>query len=277
MKPELFIGVCCTLTDFTENKINIKKSLDNLANAFNHNCYVLIVIQSKNIPIINFTSEKYNIEIIHDINLNVSNARNICIEKALDYNIKYVLFHDASIYWTKNAANFINVNKGLTPKVNVKFSDRPMREDTIEDMHSKTGKINPIYHPFIWSYLFNKEDISELRFNINFGPGENTNFKSGEDVLFLFEFFKKNKNTQIIMPKDNIYVYHPPREDNYSKHLLYAKGQGQMFKILIKKYPSIQIYFDLFLFFGNGIYRLLLCKKNSTKILFKRIHGFFKR
>nr|WP_303621773.1 glycosyltransferase family 2 protein [Providencia rettgeri] len=123
LKCELFIGVCCTQADFIKNKNRIKKSIDNLACAFNYNCNVLIVIQNKSFSTISLRAEKYHIEVQYENELNVSNARNICIEKALHYNSKYTLFHDASIYWSKNAANFINFNKGNTPKVNVIFNN----------------------------------------------------------------------------------------------------------------------------------------------------------
>ncbi|BBU98261.1 hypothetical protein KYI78_12040 [Providencia rettgeri] len=275
MKCELFIGVCCTQADFIKNKNRIKKSIDNLACAFNYNCNVLIVIQNKSFSTISLRAEKYHIEVQYENELNVSNARNICIEKALHYNSKYTLFHDASIYWSKNAANFINFNKGNTPKVNVIFNNNLDNID-LNYLNSSIKKINPIYEPFVWSYLFNTKDISELHFDTNFGPGENTRYKSGEDVIFLFDFFERKKNNQIVVPNENVYVYHPPRESDYSKHLLYAEGQGKMFRVLIKKHPSIRIYLDLCLFFGNGIYRLLLCRKNSHKILYKRLNGFWK-
>ncbi|HGX6201730.1 TPA: hypothetical protein ACJHM0_003431, partial [Shigella dysenteriae] len=65
------------------------------------------------------------------------------------------------------------------------------------------------------------------------------------------------------------------REKDFSKHKIYAKGQGRVFKILLKEYFSIRLLMDCILFFGNALVRCIFFRKNSFYILKERCVGFF--
>lgn len=276
MNNSLFVGLCATFSDFHKYKNQLTESFFNLDHAFNGNCFFYLVIQGDQFDLIDSDFGNINIEVKYESFLGISNARNLCIEKATDLKLQFVLFHDASIYWTKIAAEFIFKNRDLTPKVNIYFSDN-IKEVYNSDynMNGEGRKVNPIYDAYIWSYLFKLEDVSKLKFNLNFGPGQRTHYKSGEDVLFLFDVFDRRKSYNIYESDKKITIYHPPREKNLSKHLLYAKGQGKIFQILLTRYLSFFILKDIILFFGNAIFRCLLLKKNSFKILLQRVSGFF--
>lgn len=273
MNYEFFVGLCLTVTDFHKYKNQLTESFLNLDDAFNGNCFFYLVIQGDKSDLIDYDFGSLNVEVKYESFLGISHARNLCIEKATDLNSQFVLFHDASIYWTKIAAEFIFENRNVTPKVNICFSDEIKNSD-VYVLDGNKSKVNPIYDTYVWSYLFKLKDIYSLQFNINFGPGQNTVYKSGEDVLFLFDVFNQKKSFNVYKSNRNIVIYHPPRDSDFSKHLLYAKGQGKIFRILVNKYLSLYLLKDIILFFGNAIFRCLLMKKNSIKILLQRVSGF---
>ncbi|WP_318480491.1 hypothetical protein [Photobacterium leiognathi] len=274
MKNSLFIGLCTTYSDFYKYQHTLIESFSYLDRSFDGNCFFYMVIQGDDIEKLEPKLTRLNVHVRHESYLGVSNARNLCIKKALEIGAEYILFHDASICWTEDAANFIFRYKDVMPKVNVSFSDGIKKYDCLDLIGSKR-KVNPIYDTYVWSYLFKLDDISGLKFNLDFGPGQNTNFKSGEDVLFLFDVFSIRQSYNVFESEKKIMIYHPPRDSDFSKHLLYAKGQGKMFRILLARFLSFSIVKDIILFFGNAIFRCLLLKKNSLKILLQRVSGFF--
>lgn len=279
---ELIIGVCVTKTDFDKYRNRLFQSLKNLYSAFKTNCVVYIVLQSDSACEISegFYGEEW-IKLVNIHYMGISNARNLCIEKAQSISAKYIIFHDASLYWTPSAAEFIFKYKEhpVTPCVNISFEDhvephicRGLTKHT-NVMSSKITKNNPIYNSFVWSYLFRVADINSSRFDLNFGPGDSTIFKSGEDVLFLFEYFSKDK--RVIMPRNSgVLISHPPRPGDFSKHLLYAYGQGALFRKLVKEHFNIRLLIDVVLFFGNAIFRCIMLRKNAFPILINRLKGF---
>ncbi|HIF9331026.1 TPA: hypothetical protein ACX6RL_003339 [Photobacterium damselae] len=274
MRKSLFVGVCATSDDFFKYKNSLVKSFSSLNNAFNGDCFFYLVIQGEKSEEVNFTSEEIDYYVEYESFLGVSNARNLCIKKAVDIDAKYILFHDASICWTNDAADYIYIYKNKTPKVNISFSN-DIKEFYNFILNGRKRKVNPIYDAYIWSYLFKLEDVSNLKFDLNFGPGQSTYYKSGEDVLFLFDVFNRRKSYDVYESNKKVIIYHPPRDTNLSKHLIYAKGQGKIFQILLSRYFSLFILKDIILFFGNAIFRCLLLKKNSFKILLQRVSGFF--
>lgn len=277
---ELFIGICTTKEDFEKYKNSLYSSLMNIYSAFNGDCLVYIVVQSGGYfdTSSDFLDEEW-IVVENTQYMGVSNARNMCIDIALENSSKFIIFHDASIHWSRSAAEFVYANKEInaTPCVKVLFADD---FNISGDLKSKTNEVlseiknnNPIYNSFVWSYLFRLDAINLIRFNLSFGPGQYTKFKSGEDVLFLFEYFTVNR--KIIVPKNgDCCVIHPPRPTDYSKHLLYAYGQGALFRKLLNKHYSIQLLADIMLFFGNAIFRCITFRKNAFPILIGRLKGF---
>ncbi|MGL4447925.1 MAG: hypothetical protein ACRCZA_01355 [Shewanella sp.] len=274
---DLLVGVCLTKTDWLAHKKTLVRSFQHIVDAWGGNAFVYVVLQgNKDVKILNADFPDY-LHLFETDFMGVSNARNLCLEHAKEISAEFILFHDASIFWPKNSAEFISSNRYTHPKVKVRFSDSVIdcfAEKT--ELHGKKRKINPIYNTYIGSYLLKVSDVDGIIFNEAFGPGQNTRFKSGEDVLFLFDYLQKIKACHVF-EADECYVFHPKRSLSYDKHLTYASGQGKIFRILLAKYPSFLLYRDSILFFGNAVMRCLLGKPNALRILKQRLIGFFDR
>ncbi|AUY77095.1 hypothetical protein [Escherichia coli] len=277
---ELFIGVCVTYDDFNKYKLQLLSSLKNLYNSFAGDCSVYIVIQSERCSFdYRYSYPTDWIEFYETDYFGISNARNLCIEACLRKNAKFIIFHDASIYWTKSAAEFIHRfrNNIETPRINLLFDKNYHMQHEfnhpLDIQNIRIEKCNPIYNSYVGGFLFRVSKIKELRFHLGFGPGKYTKCKSGEDVLFLFEYFER-QNITLYPINRKIAVIHPPRPSDYSKHLLYAYGQGALFRFLVHKYKRMSLFYDLILFFGNALVRCLLFKKKSFQILYNRLKGF---
>lgn len=275
---DLLVGVCLTQADWREYEKTLLLSFQHIVDAWGNNVLVFVVLQGKdNIEILN-CNLPYYLTLFHTEFMGVSSARNLCLERAKEIDAQFILFHDASIFWPRNSAEFIASNRFARPKVKVRFS-KYLFEQEYPKSYLFSGyqkKVNPIYDAYIWSYLFKVSDVARIKFNEAFGPGQNTRFKSGEDVLFLFEHLNEI-NTKFYFESDCCCVFHPKRSLSYDKHLTYASGQGKIFRVLVAKSPSFLLYRDLILFFFNAIMRCLLCKPNSFQILKNRIIGFFDR
>ncbi|MDK9606492.1 hypothetical protein [Lelliottia wanjuensis] len=276
-KIELLIGVTVTAKDWTFCKDKLLQSLINLHSVFGDECIVYVVLQDENIKDDFFPESDIDWIIIRKIKyMGVSNARNLCIEKSIECGAKHILFHDATIYWSYTAAQFMfdQKTKIETPKVHLCFSDsHDSRKVTDLLTDVEVRQINPIYNTYVGSYLLRVSNIKNNRFNNNYGPGSKTQYKSGEDVLFLFDYFKDN-NLVVIPRSNNVVIYHPPRPSDYSKHLLYAYGQGALFRELLKNHKSGKLLLDCLLFFGNAFARCFFFKKNAFSILLNRLKGF---
>jgi hypothetical protein len=280
----LLVGVCVTKQDWITNHRSLYASFSNIAKQWENKVLFYVVLQGvsneEHVDCLNIDT-KLNIDILKTTFMGVSRARNICIEKAKYVNSEFILFHDASIYWTPPAAEFIAQYRNDTLVTKVKVSFSAMTEEGNATLgqsssHSIVRKINPFYDAYVWSYLFRVAKLQDIIFDERFGPGQDTRFKSGEDVSFLFDYFSTIK-TFSVLEATNAFVCHPPRTADFDKHLIYASGQGKTFKVLMKKYPSWKIYVDLGLFFGNALYRCLLLKPNAFEILRQRLIGFFDR
>lgn len=274
---DLFVGVSITKEDWSLYNENLIASLLNIYNAFNGDCTAFIVLQDKSLHETISVHETYSWIYIQTTNvMGVSNARNLCIETSIKLNSHYLLFHDATIYWPLSTASFMYTYKssGITPRVSVKFCElTALTSDELSYKNTVLIKTNPMYNTYVGSYLLEVGKIGQLRFDVNFGPGESTKFKSGEDVLFLFKYFRTDNH--VIAPNDSsLAVYHPPRPKDYSKHLLYAYGQGALFRELFRSDFNFQLLLDFILFFGNASLRCLILRKNAFKIFWNRLKGF---
>lgn len=278
---DMLVGVCVTSDDWIKNRKKLLRSIENISSIWKENSFFYIVIQGgRDRERNSFKELSSPIEFFYTEFMGVSRARNRCIKKANDIGAKFILFHDATIYWPALTAKFFYLNRenSRTLKVKLAFSDI---DDSRSDYNSSLSsssfslkKVNPIYDTYVGSYLLNTRFLHGICFNEHFGPGQQTEFKSGEDVQFLFDFFSK-KNDFFVLESSNDKIYHPPRHRDFSKHLLYASGQGRMFYLLLCKHISIRLLIDFVLFFGNAVVRCLFFKKNSFKILKCRIFGFF--
>lgn len=275
---DLFVGVCLTKADWLAHKKTLVRSFQNIVDAWGGAALVYTVLQgNKDLKISNADLPDY-LHLFETDFMGVSKARNLCLERAKEIGAKFILFHDASIFWPKNSAEFISSNRSASPKVKVKFSDYPIKVNSLQshELYGNQKKVNPIYDTYVWSYLLKVADVSGIKFNESFGPGQSTHFKSGEDVLFLFDYLHK-VNTRYVLEADDCFVFHPKRASNYDKHLTYASGQGKIFRLLLTKYPSFLLFRDFVLFFGNAIMRCLFFKPNAFRILKHRLFGFFYR
>lgn len=276
-RVDLFVGVCLTKTDWLAHKKALTVSILHIVDAWGGNALVFVVLQgNKDLKISSAELPDY-LHFFETDFMGVSNARNLCLEQAKEFDAEFILFHDASIFWPKKSAEFISSNRHTYPKVKVSFSDSVIENySEKKELHGKRKKVNPIYDAYIWSYLFKVSDVDGVFFNEGFGPGQNTRFKSGEDILFLFDYLQKIKSCYVF-EADGCYVFHPKRSLSYDKHLTYASGQGKIFRVLLAKYPSLLLYRDFVLFFGNALMRCLLCKPNAFSIFKQRLIGFFDR
>ena len=268
------IGFCSTYSDWFIYKDTILESFNNINTAFSGECLFIIVLQGKDSIAIDSIPTIDNYLILHEKKMGISNARNICIEYASKNDFGFILFHDSAIFWPLDSARYLELRKSgeLPPKVNLCFGDAKKQESSPPSWVK--SNVNPIYDTYIGSMLLKLDVISDLRFNLDHGPGEYTYYKSGEDVLFYFEYFKRQGSFNVYEAHE-INIYHPKRPLDFSKHLLYARGQGRVFRVLLKNYFSMRVLRDVFLFFMNAILRCALMRKNSFKILRERLYGFF--
>ncbi|MEL4300478.1 hypothetical protein ACE02Z_02545 [Shewanella xiamenensis] len=275
---DLLVGVCLTKTDWLAYKKTLIPSFQNIVEAWQRNVIVFVVLQGNEGEHISITDLPDYLCLFEVDFMGVSNARNLCVKRAVEIGAEFILFHDASIFWPKKSASFIAFNRTVRPKVKVKFSDFSNERGYSQtlDFDGRQKKVNPIYDAYVWSYLLKVSDVAGVEFNEAFGPGINTRFKSGEDVLFLFDYLNEIKCCDVL-EADDCYVFHPKRSSSYDKHLTYASGQGKIFRLLLAKYPSFVLYRDLILFFCNAIMRCVLGKPNSFQILKHRVIGFFDR
>lgn len=281
MSYEVLIGVCATIADWKENENTLWQSFDNIASSFDGDCLFYVVLQGSDFSFDINKPAHINIEFNKISFLGVSNARNMCIEKACEVNTRFIMFHDASVFWPRSAATFMYAHRNNDTPVrvnlvykkidNVLLSDENHHERAMASLFNR--KVNPIYAHCVGAFLFKVKDLSTLRFDTRFGPGQNTRFKSGEDVIFLFDYFSKMKSYWSYEAKD-VFIYHPPRGNDYSKHLTYAFGQGRMFKVLLHRHQMFSLYKDILLFFGNALFRCLILRENSLRIFMRRVRGF---
>ncbi|EKO3674148.1 hypothetical protein M3923_002838 [Vibrio metschnikovii] len=273
---DLLVGICLTKKDWLQYKDNLIISCQNISQAWDNKVIFFVVLQGNKNEIISQTDLPDSFFLYETEAMGVSLARNKCIEEAVSKDIKYILFHDASIFWPLESAQYISLNRELHPKVKVSFSDFTFHHSYSNSNGGIKRIVNPIYDTYVWSYLLKVADIESVRFSEKFGPGGCTRYKSGEDVIFLFDYCNKIKSREVFEAQF-LCVYHPPRSKKFDKHLIYAKGQGKVYQILLGRYPSFVLYRDLLLFFGNAIFRCLLLRPNSFNILKNRINGFFNR
>ncbi|EKO3891875.1 hypothetical protein P0F32_003028 [Vibrio metschnikovii] len=206
---------------------------------------------------------------------NLSRARNYGIKYAQGNKYSHIIFHDCSLSYNFSAINFLkdNANNGLTLKLGLVFDDFNFSELSTFDSSGSIDKVNVIYDTCVGTYLFSVKDINCF-FDEKIGPGKETKYKSGEDVLFLTEYFSRTSG--ILVYYSNFgKVYHPKRPLDNSKELLYAKGQGRLYRYLLLNRFSLRLLFDFSLFVGNAFYKVVALRKNSISILINRFKGLF--
>lgn len=136
-----------------------------------------------------------------------------------------------------------------------------------------------MYHTSVSTYFFKTSLINNIKFNESIGISKNNKLQAGEDTLFCYDVFLKNKIRHYILLK-GIYVYHITRPKDYKKELRYSEAQGALHRyLLIREMPfklkTVTIINFIF-FIGNTFYRVVAFKKNSLKIFRNRFIGFFR-
>lgn len=276
MNKKLLVGITCTENDFSLYKANLKKSLLSFYEKFNDNVSFLIVFQgtTSDDQILFFDLPKSLIEIKEVAYRSVSKARNEIIEYFLDGGYENLIFHDVSLVFLEDYLSWIMQNLGsILVSGNMRFNDSPLAQN-ISICGRVIAKYKPIQDLYVCAFVFSSS-LKLPRFDENYGPGENTIYKCGEDLLFMMSLMKLNPNAREFPKFEGIGVLHPARSGDYSKHLEYAEGQGKVYKILLVHDFNFLNLYQVMLFFSNALFRLITLKKNSPKILFLRIKGFF--
>lgn len=117
---------------------------------------------------------------------------------------------------------------------------------------------------------------SAVRFDESIGPGEGTDLKSREDVLFLYRLASASDIRKAVR-FPHAYALHPERSRDRSKHVLYARGQGALFARLLRSRmrPDLKasVVGSLLLFLGNALVRGLTFRPSALRILGLRLRG----
>lgn len=252
--------------------VRLTSSCENFIEKFGADvCFLLIIQSDGNVELPLSLTSLPGMHIHRTNLLSVSAARNFGIDYAIKNNARHVVFHDSSLFYPEVVCEFFfsHRNEPLV-KACYNFSNVDVSIDSEVIRYRKPNKITDYY---VWLYMFEVSGI-KTRFDQNFGPGKFTRFKSGEDFLFLANYFESNGRPllpELLRP----HIEHPPRPDDYSKHLTYALGQGKLFQILILKHFEFKYLIWCCLFFGNAFFRVLMFKPNAFYILKDRVKGFF--
>jgi len=258
---------------------NLDILISNLSHARIIDYKVCIICQTEDaVPEINYDF----ISIIKTEHYSVSHARNI--------GLKY--FHDKSdyIYFldfdAMPSSNFLTESKknmllGLDVwSGNLKWTDdfnyNESKSKSRYQHKMKTISSLP-YHQFLGCFILKKSLLlnHEIYFEETLGPGSDTFYKSGEDVLFLANIFSRNNIDKYRFYKD-LNIYHPPRDNDNLKSIVYCDGAVYVNKLIIKSEEmhiklKVSSFFYLILFIINGFKKFIFFESNSTKLLKKRI------
>ncbi|MGP4846104.1 hypothetical protein ACTXGQ_18385 [Marinobacter sp. 1Y8] len=274
----MLVAVTCTKNDFATYRSSLVGSLSNFKTSFNLDVFFLIIIQDKIFNDNDYLSEFYGdfeegCYLLKKVNyLSVSRARNDAIEYARFNGFHRLIFHDVSIVYTLGYLKWIRCQRSgellsgsyeFTDDLDNRGSEGPALMTEFDDFRDN----------FVCSYVF-PLSAEFPHFDERFGPGESSVFASGEDFLFLRQFFKLNPELRSFVRFSGNGILHPPRPKDNSKQLAYAKGQGKIHQIFLLEEKSLYSVWRCALFFGNALCRALLFRKNWLKILFLRIKGF---
>lgn len=275
----LLVCLSCTEKDFHVNSNRLSISLSNFHSVFGGEVFFLIIFQAKSVEIFdpketflnNLPDESYLFRRVDY--LSVSRSRNEAVDYAIEKKYNRLIFHDSSLIYT---LRFIRWLSKQPPEQLVStswvFSNKIVSSNVLSS--ARTVCFDPFKDIFVWTYVFPLRGTFP-KFDERFGPGENSIFTSGEDFLFLRQFFKMFPNEKSFVRFSGEGVMHPPRPDDYSKHLTYAYGQGKIHQVFLLEERSVNAIWRCCLFFGNALFRMILLKKNSFNIAKLRFKGFF--
>jgi hypothetical protein len=250
-------------------------------NAANFNYKVLIVLQSKtadNGPLERLALHP-NVIVRRTARYSVSHARNVALEHVRKSSENYVYFLDASVVPTEDFWYLFKENAAsqLSAWVcSINWTDLAPKTNGFGSHIRGLGYLFP--KMYVWACVFRADVVGDTRFDEDVGPGENTTTKSGEDFLFVQDILV-NRNIRQLPYYPTVVVNHPPRPEDFSKHLTYAGGQGRMYRrLLLSPAPiSFKAVYAMYAFFFlvNGLLRLFLFKEKSIQIMAQRLTGLF--
>lgn len=273
---------------------NIPLVLENLSVSNFNIVEWIVVVQHKteiSADVLN-ALKKFDINVLFTNFYSISRARNIGIReiRCSEENTEVVCFLDADALPSVELLNFFsaNINEGI-PLVGGKIfwggaEDIKLLNITRWCVNKNFSVPSPlvIFNTFLGCYAFNKKLLlhSSVLFDETIGPAENTKLKTGEDVMFLLTFVN-SLNLKKILYSPISKVFHPARESDNEKALVYAEGQAITYSNILKG-SQIAIRFRLasfvylFLFVINGFVKVFLRKKNSILILRARLNALAK-
>jgi hypothetical protein len=260
---------------------NLNILISNLSHASLVNYKICIICQTKNV--VPKISHDF-VNVIKTEHYSVSYARNIGLRYFHDKS-SYIYFLDFDaipstdflIESKKNILSGLNIWSGNLKWTNdFNYNQSKSKFNYSYQYQMKTISSLP-YHQFLGCFVFKKSLLLNhgIYFEESLGPGKKTSYKSGEDVLLLAEIFSKNNIDKYKFYKD-LNVYHPPRNNDNLKSLIYCNGAVYVNKLIIK---SRQMHFKLrvssflylILFILNGFKKFIFFERNSFKLLKKRI------
>ena len=242
---------------------------------------IIIVDQNKDgliYPIVDLYNEALNIQYIQLSQRSVSKARNIGIDLAKG---GILAFPDDDCKYYPDTLN----------KVIDFFTSHPDADMLLGYMYDRENKCNITRNKeygirklskwstrskMISSAIFTS--VNEIKFDEKIGLG--THFESSEDLDYIYQFLKKDKN---IYYSSDIHIWHPiSKIENYSLKEIksYALGHGAY----VRKNNSIDLYFhfirsigyDLllsFVFLTRG--KKKICHMHITNTIYK-IYGYIR-
>lgn len=280
--PKVLVQVSVTEDDVLSYKHSLLESFVNLRKCEAASVYFLVVYQTEsgNECRVHELSED-DVEIIHSPVFSVSRARNIGIEYARKNNFDYILFHDASLVFSPSFLRLARASMSLEDNVIVRGKMTENKENLSRGNRGRKVSSYRVFrvmpYPYTWLYLFPLREIETIRFNTEMGPGKNLFPNCGEDAMFLLDYFSVQAKKKVVVDHDAL-VFHPPRNADKSKQLGYARGQGRLYRILLRrKSLPYHIYFCFIFFVVNSVRYAVLSGKTGRLIFRERWKGFWQK
>ena len=227
-------------TDVTSLKAKIA-SLEASLRSLRFPYSVMVVIQSKDGFHIDFG--KTSIRPLITTYISVSNARNMGLERARG---DYILFLDDDVTLDQSFVEFMNECLGRQEVFAGRLSwNRWLRRGGYRHYTS-------VVCMNIFAVVISRPLIERigLRFDTSLGLGEDVQYRSGEDVLFLYSLFARSGNRRLLFNPRAI-VFHKERDliREKQKIIEYALGQGRTWRRMLAVEPRFMNRTFLFLLF----------------------------
>ncbi len=285
---DLLVQVSLVESEFAVCKSRLLTSLNGFLGRFAGRISILVVYQTDRgiVPAeLAALTAAAAVELQTTSRFSVSCARNRGIEKALREGFRYLLFHDAQVFYTPSF--WAMIERTLADDLPICLGRLEWREPTAADAavgEAEGGRVgrfrkvppDPVGRAYVWAYLFRVSRLGEVRFSESIGPGRDSLLNAGEDILFLYQLFRRQARPVSIAYFPAAMVLHPPRPADFSKHFEYAWAQGALFRLLWLRHFRFPGFFALYLllFLLAAFGRVLLLRKNSLGTLRQFLRGF---